>query len=717
MPLAAGPHRWLLATIRPSAALFGLAAVLVIVLTTLTGGLIWHLRLLALDEATREARNLDLVIAEQIARSLQHVDFLLRALADRLPNTDGKNGRPMAEQMAEQMAALTANTPQLRGLSVAGPDGMIYERANQDRVPFYIGDRSIFTAQRDNATLGLFVSEPFVSRSDGRPMIGVSRRINRPDGSFNGIVAAAVEPSYFTAIYGALDLHRASIVTVLREDGTCLMRYPSVQGDGAQGDGALCATEPGSAAHLHAAASGIYRDRDPGDGMERIVTYDHADGLPLVSMVSTKVDTVLKDWRRQARMLSIAAFVAAAILCALIFMLAKEMGRREALAAALRANEERFRNFAEASSDWFWEQDETLRFSYLSDAVFEKSGLPVAAHLGKTRREVVTRGVSAEQWRQHEADLQARRPFRDFRIQRPDAAGRMRHISVSGKPVFDANGRFRGYAGNARDITREITAEQRLIETKAEAEAASRTKSDFLAIISHELRTPLNAIIGFSDVINREVLGPIGSVKYREYAGDILSAGRHLLGLINNILDMSKIEAQKMQLFEEVVEVAALAASSVKIVERLAADTQITLAIDIPQDLPRLRGDEMRLKQILVNLLSNAVKFTAAKGSVTLSARLLADGALEIAVADTGIGMSEEELVLALEPFRQVESALARRHEGTGLGLPLVKAFVEMHDGTLTLHSVSGEGTTARVVLPAARVVVSASAPARQAVG
>ncbi len=699
MPLAAKPHRWrkLLANVRPSAALFGLAAVLVVALTGLTGGLLLHLRSLALDEATREARNLDLVIAEQIARSLQHVDFLLRALVERLPDGDGKSGRA---GLTEQMAALIANAPQLRSLSIAGPDGVIYERANTGRVPFYIGDRSVFIAQRDNAALGLFVSEPFVSRSDGQPMIGVSRRINRPDGSFNGIVVAAVEPSYFTAIYGALDLHKASIVSLLREDGTCLIRYP-----GTRGDGGLCASEPWSTAHLKAAPSGTYRDLDPDDGMERIVTYDHANGLPLVSMVSTKIDSVLQDWRRQAGMLSIGAFAAAAILCTLIFLLAKEMRRREALAAALRLNEERFRNFAEASSDWFWEQDENLRFSYLSDAVFERSGLSVAAHLGKTRREVVTRGVSAEQWRQHQADLDARRPFRDFRIQRLDSTGTVRHISVSGKPVFDEAGCFRGYAGNARDITREITAEQRLIATKAEAEAASRTKSDFLAIISHELRTPLNAIIGFSDVIAREVLGPIGSLKYREYAGDILSAGRHLLGLINNILDMSKIEARKMQLVEAVVELVALATSCVKIVERQAADTQITLAIDIPDDLPCLHGDEMRLKQILVNLLSNAVKFTPAKGSVTLSAALLADGALEIAVADTGIGMSEDEVALALQPFRQVESALARRHEGTGLGLPLVKAFVEMHGGTLLLHSVPGEGTTARIVLPAARVV------------
>src|SRR5258708_17469334 len=165
VPLAAKPHRWrkLLANVRPSAALFGLAAVLVVALTGLTGGLLLHLRSLALDEATREARNLDLVIAEQIARSLQHVDFLLRAVAERLPEEDGKDGRP---RMAEQMTALIANTPQLRSLSISGPDGIVHERAKLGQVPFYVGDRSAFIAQRDNPALGLFVSEPVVSRSD-----------------------------------------------------------------------------------------------------------------------------------------------------------------------------------------------------------------------------------------------------------------------------------------------------------------------------------------------------------------------------------------------------------------------------------------------------------------------------------------------------------------------------------------------------------------------
>ncbi len=657
---------------------------LVLVVAGLTAALLWHLRSWALDEATREAGNLNLVIAEQTARSIQHADFLLRATVERLSTEDGGAG---GNHLSEEMARLIADTPQIRTLVIAGPDGVVTHRAPSEGRAFSIADRAHFIALRDNPAIGVFISEPYLARLDGRQSVAISRRINRADGSFGGIVGVGLDPTYFSDIYRALDLQTASTVVLLREDGVCLARVPATDLSGKR-----CPEEPTIAARLAERPNGIYRAIDPTDSAEWIVSYPHVDGLPLVNLVSMKLNTVLKPWRRQARLLSVAAFGAGGILCALIFLLARQARRREALAGALRLSEQRFRRFAEASSDWFWEQDENLRFSYLSPAAFERSGVLAGDHIGKTRREVVTRGVSAEQWRQHQADLDARRPFRDFRFQRSMHDGTLRHISINGKPVFDDGGRFRGYAGNARDITQDILAEQRLVEAKGEAEAASQTKSDFLAVISHELRTPLNA-----------------SVKYREYAGDILSAGRHLLGLINNILDMSKIEAQKMELFEEVVDIAALAASCLKIVERQAADGQVALAIDMPADLPCLQGDEMRLKQILLNLLSNAVKFTPAGGRVTLSARLTTDGAFEIAVADNGIGMSEDEIAIALQPFRQVESALARKHEGTGLGLPLVTAFVELHGGRLSLQSVPGDGTTASVVLPAARVVAAPS--------
>jgi PAS domain S-box-containing protein len=696
----AGLRAWrmLVPPMRPSAALLGLAATLVVVMFTLTGGLLWHLRAKALDEAERELRNLNGVLAEQTARSVQHVDFILRTVVERV-QAEHAGGRSDESSLTARMRELIADTPQIRTMVIAGADGFV-THSSVGRTKIFIGDRPHFLAQRDEKLTGPYISVPLITRTDGKPAISISRRISAPNGAFAGIVSTSLDPDYFKDIYRGIDLGKASAISLVRSDGINLIDFP----DG-RATGEKIAADDTEARRLSEAASGIFRDRDVASGADRLVGFHRVGTLPLISVVSVTIDTVLLEWRQEVRAIATSAVVAATILCLLISVLAKEVRRRDALAEALRANEERFRNFAEASSDWFWEQDANLRFSYLSSAVYAKSGLSVAEHLGKTRRQVVHHGVTAEQWHQHQADLDARRPFRDFRFQRADLDGSLRHISISGRPVFGDDGTFRGYSGNARDITAEIQAEQRLREAKSEAEAASRTKGEFLAIMSHELRTPLNAIIGFSDLISREILGPIGTLRYREYAGDILTAGHHLLELINDILDMSKIEARKMELFEEDLELSAIAESCAKIVERQAVDGRVALVTEIAADLPHLRADALRLKQIVLNLLSNAVKFTPADGRVTLTGRLVAEGALEIAVIDTGIGMNDDEMRLALEPFRQVESAMARKHEGTGLGLPLVKAFAELHGGTLALRSERGVGTVARVVMPASRVV------------
>jgi PAS domain S-box-containing protein len=701
LPRRARPWHKPLANARPSRILFGLAALLVLAIGALTTGLVLHFRSLAIAEAEREIGNLNLLLAEQTARSLQHVDFLLGAVAERFAAANPAE-RADRGHLIPRMAELIADTPQLRTMLIAGPDGQV-RFATGTRENFAIADRSYFLAQRDGNP-GLFISEPVSARGGlaGASIFVASRRLTRTDGTFDGVVAISLDPRYFYALLGPLDLRNASAVALIRADGTCLMRYP-----GAITTEPFCGNLGSLAEQVARTPADLYGDRDPESGEARRISYRRVGTLPVFSAVSLRTDTVLQQWRGEARVFVLGALFATAILCLLIFFLAKEVGRREQLAEALRASEERFRNWAEASSDWFWEQDENLRFTFVSSGVSSVLGRPPSGVLGRTRREIVAHGVSAERWRQHDDELAARRPFRDFRYQTVGKDGLLRTFSVSGKPVFGKAGEFRGYAGTARDVTAEIRAEQRLVEAKVDAEAASRTKSEFLAVVSHELRTPLNAIIGFSEVINCEILGPIGKAKYREYAGDIFAAGRHLLDLINNILDMSKIEARRMELSEEMVDLRSLAASCVKIVERQAAERRIALLTRIPEDLPLLHGDEMRVKQILLNLLSNAVKFTLSEGSVTLGARRTPEGRLEIIVADTGIGMTEAEIAVALEPFRQIESAHIRKHEGTGLGLPLVKAFVEMHGGTLELRSGRGEGTTVLVTMPAERVAAA----------
>ncbi len=236
-----------------------------------------------------------------------------------------------------------------------------------------------------------------------------------------------------------------------------------------------------------------------------------------------------------------------------------------------------------------------------------------------------------------------------------------------------------------------------------EAQAANCAKTEFLANMSHELRTPLNAIIGFSEMIESGVFGPVGSAKYLEYATDINESGQHLLELINDILDLAKIENGKLELDEQIVDVSKVAKSCLTVIKERALEGGLKVKHRLPKNLPALWADERKFKQILINLLSNAVKFTPEGGRVSLETVVEPDQSLAIKVCDTGIGIAAEDIGKALAPFTQVDSKLTRNYEGTGLGLPLSKALVELHGGALELESEVDVGTTVTVRFPPER--------------
>ena len=244
---------------------------------------------------------------------------------------------------------------------------------------------------------------------------------------------------------------------------------------------------------------------------------------------------------------------------------------------------------------------------------------------------------------------------------------------------------------------------QRLRIEKDGAVAASRAKSEFLANVSHELRTPLNAIIGFSDVIKTEMFGPVGD-RYRAYSMDIFNSGTHLLGLINEIVDLSKLEAGQLELHEEVVDMAGCVDACVNLIKDAATKAGVHLSVYLDFDVSFVLADERRLRQILINLLSNAVKFTPDSGRVRLSTTRVPEG-FTIQVSDTGIGIAAEDIPKALTPFGQVDSKISRKHEGTGLGLPLVKHLAELHGGSLSIASEPNIGTTVTVFFPTMRIV------------
>ncbi len=244
-----------------------------------------------------------------------------------------------------------------------------------------------------------------------------------------------------------------------------------------------------------------------------------------------------------------------------------------------------------------------------------------------------------------------------------------------------------------------------LAATRTQAEIANRSRSEFFAKMGHELRTPLNAIIGFSEIIKDEIFGPVGSARYREYMHDINDSGHHLLDLVNDLLDIARIEVGKSELDDQVLAVPEVIAASLAEFADQAAAGGVTLDSDIRAGLPHLRADPRKLRQMLSNLLSNAVRFTEPGGRVTLGAWSSPDAGFVLQVADSGIGMALKDIPVALSPFGQVKNALRQRHEGSGLGLPLTKAMAELHAGSLDLQSEPGAGTTVTLRFPAERLV------------
>ncbi len=254
-------------------------------------------------------------------------------------------------------------------------------------------------------------------------------------------------------------------------------------------------------------------------------------------------------------------------------------------------------------------------------------------------------------------------------------------------------------------ITKQKRIEREIKAAKEDAELASRAKSSFLAIMSHELRTPLNAIIGFSEIMDMKMFGPVGGEQYRDYVKDIHESGKHLLSMINDILDLSKIEAGKMDIREESVSLIQLSKDACSLIRDKARNKDIEIIYDFPDDLPEVLVDHRMIKQVLLNLLSNALKFMEKNGKVTLKAKQSENGGIVFSVIDTGIGMTAGEIELALTPFTQIEGSFVRKYDGTGLGLPLAKSLIELHGGVMKIESTPGSGTKASLYFPPERTL------------
>ncbi|HVI53092.1 MAG TPA: PAS domain-containing sensor histidine kinase [Candidatus Sulfotelmatobacter sp.] len=488
----------------------------------------------------------------------------------------------------------------------------------------------------------------------------------------------------------------------------------------------------------------------------------------------------------------------------------------------LRASEQRFRDIAEASSDWLWETGPDLRFRYVSRRFADLTGCSPDLLLNKTPEQLFFPADPAQP-SLTDGPMRARQPFHDMEV-RLEAQGETRWVRLSGKPVTDAAGQFAGYRGAGSDITerrdldaasaelrrrhelilnslgegvfgldrdgcftfvnpaaqellgwpaveliekparpmlapdpadafilssrrgqprqfqaalfrrkdgsplpveyvlttvpdqdggavvafRDVTEQKRaaaeLVAAKERAEASTRAKSNFLAHISHQLRTPLNNIVGFADVMRNEYFGPIGNERYRDYVGDIGHSAAHLSDLIEDLVDLARIEAGKLELEEKPSDISLLAEEALSMVRAQATQNGCSLQNNVPGNLPPVQLDPRRFKQVLLNLLSNAVKFTPASGRIAIMAEMEPDGGLLVKVSDTGEGMNDETLDLVTRSFDPGSVSVRSEKAGAGLGLPLARQLMELHGGALSVASEPRQGTVVSLRIPPGRI-------------
>jgi signal transduction histidine kinase len=694
--------------------LFATVLALAAALVLLGGVVVWNSYRTAIVKAETGSRNLATVLDEHASHSLDNVDQRVRIVFDLATGDFIK--RRGAEAFARIMTRMVDESSLVRAFIVTDDQGKLI--FGQDCEP-PVATLDVFTEQRDKVLPNLFVGTP-VKTAAGDWQLPVSRGFRDADGHLTGVGIAYLDLAAFERFYASLDLGAHGAIAVARTDGRLLWRHPTID---LADPPAFPAPPPAPNAYVPG-HSGNYQIISRVDGAPRIVGYMTDAKLPFAIYVAIDRDVALADWRHETVVTAAAALVLVLCLVLLGWRLQKEMVQRardfsdlERQAASLAVNtmqldmqrnlaeeaEERLRNALDALSEGFllWDSEDRLvlcndaahvldpdpgtqvefgqSFSELLDDRLERGLIPAAVGREEEYRE--TRLA---------AHLNPTLPI-EFETVQGDILRIVERQTTEG-----------GIVTLRSDVTAQRRLERALIEARQEAEAGSRAKSEFLASMSHELRTPLNAVIGFAELIHGEMLGNDAAAhrRYCEYAGDIRDSGSHLLGLINDILDFSKTEAGEMQLIQDPVDLGELVDSAVRMLKPRAERAGITLDGRVSSNLPAVLGDGMRLRQVLLNLMSNAIKYTPESGQVSVSVEIHGDSVL-LKVADTGIGIAPEDMSTVLEPFRQIDNDLNRRNPGTGLGLPLTKRLVELHQGVLELESRVGHGTTAVVRLPA----------------
>ncbi|MGH7093083.1 MAG: ATP-binding protein [Stellaceae bacterium] len=701
--------------VRPQHVVVALAGLLVLAYGASTGVALDHSRRQALDDAAIALDSMSRSVEIGTGRILFEADTTMRGvshmLADVLPGQplDGPAVKTLLQQMDGQNLVVS-------DIVIVGADG---HEMNASRQGFEasrdLSRQKFFTAVRAQPTSALYIGPPEKDTLTGDWSIMLSRPLTLGDKQ-TGVVAVEVPLSVFTRFFESVTATKATRVALLSGDGRLIAgdpQYPERIGQTLPDSPMLIAAASRNAAGQLAHAPG-------GGGTDQILSFRAVPGRQLLVTVARDRGAVLKRWGEESAVSVgvVGLFVLAAGV--LTGLLVRGLKRQQVSTTDLRGREEQLErqsSLLQATLDNMGEGlsvfDSDGRLVAFNSRFVDLLDLPSTISTATSLYDILEFQMQRGDFSGSDPNLGVQerydRMYRELPVvrERTTPAGRIVQIRRWAMPG--------GVVSLYSDITERKAAERRIAQALLNAELANRAKSDFLANMSHELRTPLNAIIGFSELLGTDGLGPMRDGKYLEYIGDIHSSGLHLLSIINDVLDMAKIESGKLELARETIEVRQLVGDTLRMVREQATKSGIELVTALPEREVTIVGDERAIKQAMLNILSNAVKFS--KQGARIDIRAASEGQrLALEIEDHGIGMTAEELVRAMQPFEQANSGTARNYGGTGLGLPIAKGLVEAHGGTLTIESAIGTGTKVRIVLPAEAGAKLRGVPAESAI-